>query len=147
MHRDIRQLEPAEIAVNQIDFIIGGPPCQSFSAIGRRAGGIDGIRDERGSLFEHYCRLVQHYQPKGFLFENVRGILGANQGKDWQFIIDAFAQLGYQLFYRVLDCADYGVPQQTRTLNPGWHLHRVISNFLDLHMVQTRLVRNLMLVH
>lgn len=74
LHRDIRQLEPDEIPVNQIDFIVGGPPCQSFSAIGRRAGGIDGIRDERGSLFEHYCRVVQHYQPKGFLFENVRGI-------------------------------------------------------------------------
>lgn len=116
LQRDIRQLEPAEISVDHIDFIIGGPPCQSFSAIGRRAGGIDGIRDERGSLFEHYCRLVQHYQPKGFLFENVRGILGANQGKDWQFIVDAFAQLGYQLFYRVLDCADYGVPQHRERL-------------------------------
>ena len=116
LQRDIRQLQPAEISVDHIDFIIGGPPCQSFSAIGRRAGGIDGIRDERGSLFEHYCRLVQYYQPKGFLFENVRGILGANQGRDWQFIVDAFAQLGYQLFYRVLDCADYGVPQHRERL-------------------------------
>jgi DNA (cytosine-5)-methyltransferase 1 len=49
-------------------------------------------------------------------FENVRGILGANQGKDWQSILDAFAQLGYQLFYRVLDCADYGVPQHRERL-------------------------------
>lgn len=116
LNQDIQQLQPNEIPAKQIDFIIGGPPCQSFSAIGRRAGGIDGIQDERGSLFEYYCRLVQHYQPKGFLFENVRGILGANQGKDWQLIVDAFAQLGYQLFYRVLDCADYGVPQHRERL-------------------------------
>lgn len=116
LNRDIQQLQPDEIPVQQIEFIIGGPPCQSFSAIGRRAGGIDGIRDERGSLFEYYCGLVQYYQPKGFLFENVRGILGANHGKDWQFIVDAFARLGYQLFYRVLDCADYGVPQHRERL-------------------------------
>lgn len=116
LNRDIQQLQPDEIPIEHVDFIIGGPPCQSFSAIGRRAGGIEGIRDERGSLFEYYCRLVQHYQPKGFLFENVRGILGANHGNDWQFIVEAFAKLGYQLFYRVLDCADYGVPQHRERL-------------------------------
>ncbi|WP_199347368.1 DNA (cytosine-5-)-methyltransferase [Tolypothrix tenuis] len=82
INKDIRILEPHEINVTQVDFIIGGPPCQSFSAIGRRAGGISGILDARGSLFEHYCRLVKHYQPQGFLFENVRGILSANKGKD-----------------------------------------------------------------
>lgn len=116
LNRDIQELQLNEIPVKKIDFIIGGPPCQSFSAIGRRAGGIDGIRDERGSLFEYYCHLVQHYQPKGFLFENVRGILGANHGQDWEFIVDAFAQSGYQLFYRILDCADYGVPQHRERL-------------------------------
>ena len=116
INRDIRTLEPDEIWSGQIDFIIGGPPCQSFSAIGRRAGGIDGILDERGSLFEHYCRLVKHYQPQGFLFENVRGILGASKGRDWQIINKRFSDLGYQLSYRVLDCADYGVPQHRERL-------------------------------
>lgn len=116
LQRDIQELEPSEISVSKFDFIIGGPPCQSFSAIGRRAGGIDGIKDERGSLFEHYCRLLKHYKPKGFLFENVRGILGANKGKDWQIITNAFKSIGYQLYYRVLDCADYGVPQHRERL-------------------------------
>ena len=116
LHRDIRDLQPSEISLERVDFIIGGPPCQSFSAIGRRAGGIDGIQDERGSLFEHYCRLLKYYKPKGFLFENVRGILGANKGKDWQVITNAFENLGYKLYYRVLDCADYGVPQHRERL-------------------------------
>ncbi|MBD2778771.1 DNA cytosine methyltransferase [Iningainema tapete] len=116
LHRDIREFEPKEISVSQVDFIIGGPPCQSFSAIGRRAGGIDGIQDERGSLFEHYCRLLNYYKSKGFLFENVRGILGANKGKDWQIITNAFESIGYKLYYRVLDCADYGVPQHRERL-------------------------------
>ncbi len=116
LQRDIQELKTSEILVPQFDFIIGGPPCQSFSAIGRRAGGIDGIKDERGSLFEHYCRLLEYYKPKGFLFENVRGILGANKGKDWHIITKAFESIGYKLYYRVLDCADYGVPQHRERL-------------------------------
>ncbi len=108
---DIKELQPEKITTKKIDFIIGGPPCQSFSAIGRRAGGSTGISDERGSLFEHYCRLVQHFQPDGFLFENVRGILGSNKGQDWKRIIQAFLNLNYQISYRILNSADYGVPQ------------------------------------
>ncbi|MFQ4143718.1 DNA cytosine methyltransferase [Chlorogloeopsis sp. ULAP02] len=116
INEDIRILEPEQIFNGQIDFIIGGPPCQSFSAIGRRAGGVYGILDERGSLFEHYCRLVKHYQPQGFLFENVRGILGASKGRDWKIINEKFSELGYQIYYRILDCADYGVPQHRERL-------------------------------
>lgn len=116
LNRDIRDLSPDEIQCKDFDFIIGGPPCQSFSAIGRRAGGVNGIQDQRGSLFEHYCWLVQHYQPQGFLFENVRGILSANGGQDWARIVRAFADLGYFLSYRVLDCAGYGVPQHRERL-------------------------------
>lgn len=116
LNRDIQELEPEEINVECVDFIIGGPPCQSFSAIGRRAGGIEGIYDQRGGLFEHYCRLVKHYSPEGFLFENVRGILGSNKGKDWQRIVETFASLGYYLSYKILDAADYGVPQHRERL-------------------------------
>lgn len=116
LNRDIRDLDPSEINTQLIDFIIGGPPCQSFSAIGRRAGGAEGIRNERGSLFEHYCRLVKYFQPKGFVFENVRGILGSNKGEDWKRIVSSFSDLGYKLFYRVLDTADYGVPQHRERL-------------------------------
>lgn len=111
INKDIRLVEPHEIKAKHVDFIIGGPPCQSFSAIGRRVGGVGGILDERGSLFEHYCRFVKHYQPKGFLFENVRGILSAQKGKDWEVINQSFFDLGYHLSYRILNCADYGVPQ------------------------------------
>ncbi len=111
INKDIREVVPEDILQNKIDFIIGGPPCQSFSAIGRRAGGVEGTWNERGGLFEHYCRLVDHYRPKGFLFENVRGILSSNKGQDWKLIVEDFAKLGYQLFYRVLDTAGYGVPQ------------------------------------
>ncbi|MHB8600058.1 MAG: DNA cytosine methyltransferase [Ktedonobacteraceae bacterium] len=113
---DIRHLEPAELKIESVDVIVGGPPCQSFSAAGRRAGGVTGISDVRGSLFEHYCRFVTHFKPQAFIFENVRGILQGNKGRDWQEILSQFESLGYSLFYKVLDAADYGVPQHRERL-------------------------------
>jgi DNA (cytosine-5)-methyltransferase 1 len=112
----IRNLKPSELNIGKIDFIIGGPPCQSFSAAGRRAGGVLGTADSRGTLFSHYCDFIEHFQPKGFLFENVRGILYANRGNDWKQILSAFSSLGYRTSYRLLDCADYGVPQHRERL-------------------------------
>lgn len=111
INADIREIDPATLTIEPIDIIVGGPPCQSFSAAGRRAGGAAGMLDERGSLFEHYCRFVNHFRPRAFIFENVRGILQVNKGQDWQAILNTFTPLGYSLFYKILDAADYGVPQ------------------------------------
>lgn len=113
---DITKIEPSSLNLGKIDFIIGGPPCQSFSAAGRRAGGVTGINDTRGSLFWYYCQFLEYFKPCGFLFENVRGILQANQAKAWDIIRESFAQKGYSLYYRVLDAADYGVPQHRERL-------------------------------
>lgn len=111
INADICELDPNDIDTDSCDFIIGGPPCQSFSAAGRRAGGVTGVNDHRGTLFEHYCRFIKHFKPSGFLFENVRGILSANKREDWDTILSTFSDLGYDVAFRVLDAADYGVPQ------------------------------------
>ena len=100
-----------ETELNGIELIIGGPPCQSFSAAGARAAGVSGIRDARGRLFEEYVRLLKQIQPKAFVFENVYRILGSNNGRDWAEISQAFANSGYELKSRILSTADYGVPQ------------------------------------
>lgn len=110
-NNDITTTLPEDLHLDHIDFIIGGPPCQSFSAAGRRAGGVHGINDTRGSLFWYYCQYLKYFRPKGFLFENVRGILNANKAKDWEIIKKSFSDVGYRLYYRVLDAAFYGVPQ------------------------------------
>jgi DNA (cytosine-5)-methyltransferase 1 len=109
--KDIAELNAKDCDLGSIDFVIGGPPCQSFSAAGRRAGGVYGLNDLRGSLFWHYCRLLEELQPRGFLFENVRGILSANNNEAWGLISKSFGELGYSLSYRVLDAAEFGVPQ------------------------------------
>lgn len=111
---DIRDYLPAPDL--RVDFIIGGPPCQTFSAAGRRAAGVSGTTDARGTLFQEYVRILKVLQPKGFLFENVYGITGANRGEAWQEIQDAFQKAGYQIYFRILDAADYGVPQHRERL-------------------------------
>lgn len=111
---DIIDFHPADDT--EVDFIIGGPPCQTFSAAGRRAAGVSGIDDPRGNLFQEYVRILKKLQPKGFLFENVYGILGAQGGKPWKDIVRAFETAGYKISYRILDAADYGVPQQRERL-------------------------------
>lgn len=100
----------------KVDFVIGGPPCQTFSAAGRRAAGVAGITDIRGTLFQEYVRILKLLQPKGFLFENVYGITGANKGEAWQEIQEAFKEVGYSIYFRILDAADYGVPQHRERL-------------------------------
>lgn len=102
--------------LGKIDFIIGGPPCQTFSAAGRRQGGVLGTTDARGVLFLEYVRLLKKLQPKGFLFENVYGIVGAQNGEAWEEIKKSFSEVGYKLYYRILDAADYGVPQHRERL-------------------------------
>lgn len=111
--KDITKLLPEKVKadIGEIDFMIGGPPCQSFSAAGRRAGGVPGINDTRGSLFWYYAQYLRCFKPKGFLFENVKGILQANKSKDWEIIKESFRELGYNLSYKILDAADYGTPQ------------------------------------
>jgi DNA (cytosine-5)-methyltransferase 1 len=105
---DIRDCIPAK---KKCDFIIGGPPCQTFSAAGRRAAGVQGIEDRKGTLFEEYIRLLKYYKPQGFLFENVYGITGAQAGKAWELIKNEFSNAGYKINFRILNTADYGVPQ------------------------------------
>jgi len=105
---DIRDFIPKK---KKCDFIIGGPPCQTFSSAGRRAAGVQGIEDCKGTLFEEYIRLLKYYKPQGFLFENVYGITGAQAGKAWEKIKNEFSNAGYKINYRILNTADYGVPQ------------------------------------
>lgn len=107
---DIREID-IDCLPNDIDFIIGGPPCQTYSASGRRAGGASGQLDKRGNLFLSYGEIIAAKQPKGFLFENVRGILGSNKGRDWQEIVEYFWNLGYALDYRIIDACDFGIAQ------------------------------------
>lgn len=109
---DIMKTRPEDFSSETVDYIVGGPPCQSFSAAGRRAGGVAGTSDTRGTLFWYYCQYVKYFKPKAFVFENVRGILSSKQGQDFKIICASFEEVGYNLYWRILNAADFGVPQQ-----------------------------------
>ena len=97
---------------NQVDLFVGGSPCQSFSIIGKRAG----LDDARGTLFYEYARLIKEMEPKVFIYENVPGMLNHDKGNTWKVIKEVFENLGYSIFYDVLNAKDYGIPQDRKRL-------------------------------
>jgi DNA (cytosine-5)-methyltransferase 1 len=113
---DVRLFDVKQYASEGVECVIGGPPCQTFSAAGRRSGGVLGTDDARGLLFQTYCEILQVLQPRAFVFENVYGLPGANEGGPWREIVRAFSSLGYALTADVLDAADFGVPQHRERL-------------------------------
>ncbi|MDD0972124.1 MULTISPECIES: DNA cytosine methyltransferase [Pseudomonas] len=113
---DIRKFDPGLYKDYGIECIIGGPPCQTFSAAGRRSGGVIGTQDLRGQLYEEYCHILDVIKPRVFVFENVYGLPGANNGEPWRQIVKAFSEHGYDLHAEVIDAADYGVPQHRERL-------------------------------
>jgi DNA (cytosine-5)-methyltransferase 1 len=108
---DITKTEPEDFYPGVVDLIVGGPPCQSFSAAGRRAGGVPGTNDARGVLFWRYKAYLEHFKPKAFIFENVKGILSSNKGEDFKTISSAFTESGYTLEHAIINAADFGAPQ------------------------------------
>lgn len=113
---DIRTFDPSPYVGIGVECVIGGPPCQTFSAAGRRSGGVLGLDDERGQLFRAYIRILDAIQPEVFVFENVYGLPGANGGRPWKEIVDGFSAAGYDLQAQVVDAADYGTPQHRERL-------------------------------
>ena len=97
-----------------IDVLIGGPPCQGFSTIGKRVSADPEKRteyDPRNTLFREYIRILNYLKPKFFLMENVQGLLTRDKGRIFEEIKDTFNKTGYDFNYIVLNAADYGVPQ------------------------------------
>ena len=90
------------------DVLLGGFPCVSFSIVGKQTGVKD---DLNGKLYESYAKYVEHFKPKVFLAENVKGILSANKGEAIKIIKKRFEDTGYKLKIFLVNFADFGVPQ------------------------------------
>lgn len=105
----------------EVDLIIGGPPCQAYSVVGRHRINKLEADDPRNLLYRQYARFLKKYNPKVFVFENVLGILSAEEGKYFNNIKVYFRTLGYELESRVLNTSDYGVLQnRKRVIIIGW---------------------------
>lgn len=106
---DIRNINEADFP-NEIDGIIGGPPCQSWS----EAGSLKGINDARGKLFYEYIRILRDKKPKFFLAENVSGMLANRHSEAVQNIIQMFKDCGYDVSLTLVNAKDYGVAQERK---------------------------------
>lgn len=110
-----------EQKVNNVDIIVGGPPCQAYSLVGRAVKSDCMINDPRNYLYKIYIKVLKKYQPKMFVFENVPGLLTANKGKYFMEMRDAFLSAGYEIEHHVLNSKDFGVLQnRLRVILIGW---------------------------
>lgn len=88
------------------DVLIAGFPCQSFSVIGRQTG----TKDPRGQIIYYLMDIIEKAKPKVFILENVKGLISHDGGKTFNSIIHSLSDIGYTVYYKVLNSLDYGVP-------------------------------------
>lgn len=108
--KDITSLDPKEIP--KMDILIGGFPCQPFSMMGKEKG----FEDTRGTLFFNILNIIDYHikykqKPKVIVLENVRRLLTHDKGNTFDVIKNKLEDFGYTVFYKVLNSADFGVPQ------------------------------------
>ena len=98
--------------LGKVDLLVGGPPCQSFSIIGKHGG----LKDARGNLVFDYIDTIKKVNPRIFIFENVKGLLMIQDGHIWSTVKKEFEKLGYKLFWKCLNAKNYGIPQNRERL-------------------------------
>lgn len=117
---DIRKVRRSEVAEatglrrGDVDVIIGGPPCQGFSSIRPFRSSADD--DPRNSLFEEFASYVNYFRPKALVMENVVGLATYEGGDTIDRILETFSSLGYDCDWRILNAANFGVPQKRERL-------------------------------
>jgi DNA (cytosine-5)-methyltransferase 1 len=118
INEDLTELSPAEFAETydiypeDVQVLIGGPPCQGFST-----ANVDRhVDDDRNNLVFVFAEYVDYYQPESFLMENVTGITSVDDGTLFENLLSDFRSAGYTVDHQVLNAADYGVPQKRRRM-------------------------------
>ncbi len=107
----------------KIDMIIGGPPCQAYSLLGRHRKEMED--DPRTLLYIQYGKFLKEFRPKGFVFENVPGLLSAKKGEHFQNLQAYFDKIGYNVHFKMLNASDYGVLQERhRIIIVGWQKNK-----------------------
>ena len=116
----------------KLDIIIGGPPCQAYSMIGRSRD-VNGMKgDKRNFLYKYYIKFLIGLKPKVFIFENVPGLKTAGGGKYLEDMEILMSEAGYYTKYKILNAADYGVPQnRKRIILVGWDKNLNITEYPD----------------
>lgn len=120
---DITQID--EKSIPDHDILFGGFPCQPFSIIGQ----MKGLNDTRGTLFFDIARILKEKQPKAFILENVKQLVGHDGGKTLKVIIQSLKDLGYHVQYSVLNALDFGLPQKRERVVIIGHREPIMFTF------------------
>lgn len=124
----------------KIDMIIGGPPCQAYSLLGRHRKTMED--DPRTLLYLQYGKFLKEFTPKGFVFENVPGLLSAKKGEHFQNLQTYFDELGYKVHFKMLNASDYGVLQERRRIIiVGWQKNNDMG-YPEIKKISTNAVVN-----
>ena len=135
---DITKVNWDEWKDKDIDLIIGGSPCQSFSVAGKRLG----LDDARGNLAIEFCRIIDTVRPTWFILENVAGLLSSDGGRDFGSLIELMGECGYGVSYRILDAQHFGVPQRRRRVFVVGHIRADWRHSAAVLFEQSSLQRN-----
>jgi DNA (cytosine-5)-methyltransferase 1 len=100
------------------DLLVGGSPCQDLSIAGKR----EGLFGKRSGLFFYFIQLLKEKQPINFIFENVKGLLSSNKGRDFKIVQKEFKKAGYEIEFQLLNSKDFGVPQKRQRIYVVGHL-------------------------
>lgn len=110
--------------ITNVDVVIGGPPCQAYSLVGRAQSSHMNhpmSKDPRNELYKLYARVLKRYQPRMFVFENVMGISSANAGATFKNLTKYLRRVGYEIEYHEQNSKDFGVLQnRRRMIIVGW---------------------------
>lgn len=120
---DITKISCSEMP-DDIDVLIGGFPCQGFSIANKNRG----MHDERNFLYKEMLRIIKDKKPKVFIAENVKGLLSMEKGKVIKMIKNDFEEIGYTVDYKLLNAAEYGVPQARERVI-------IIGTLLNTHII------------
>lgn len=146
----------------KIDLIVGGPPCQVYSLVGRsRLGHANVSKDKRYELYKYYGRFLEKYKPEYFVFENVQGLLSAGKGQLIHDIELFLEECGYKVNYKLLDASDFGVLQKRKRIiligkkgkknfdypefekcSTGWNVNKALfSDLKEVNAGDTKLIK------
>jgi len=125
-HRPVGDItKVSEQDIPDHDILFAGFPCQPFSIIGN----MQGFNDIRGTLFFDIARILKQKRPRAFVLENVKQLVGHNNGDTLKKIISTLQKLGYNVHYAVLNALDYGLPQKRERVIIVGHLQPILFSF------------------
>lgn len=124
-HGDITQIDEKDIPDH--DILFAGFPCQPFSIIGQ----MKGLNDTRGTLFFDIARIIKEKEPKAFILENVKQLVGHDKGNTLKVILKSLKDLGYHVQYSVLNALDYGLPQKRERIVIVGHKEPIMFTYPD----------------